>query len=58
MVGMSSVEHHDEADRLHLFAVDDPRIWDFRSRLTDQEFSIPEVSDEDWDSYHAIIAEA
>jgi hypothetical protein len=55
---MSSVEHHDEEDHLHLFAVDDPRLWEFQSRLSDQEFAIPDVSDEDWDSFHAIIADA
>jgi hypothetical protein len=55
---MSSVEHHDEEGPLHVFAVDDPRLWEFRSRLSDQDFSIPDVSDEDWESFHAIIAEA
>lgn len=55
---VSSAEHRDEDGRLHLFAVDDPRLWEFRSRLNDQEFAIPDVSDEDWDSFHAIIAEA
>ncbi len=57
-LGMSSVEHHDEEGHLHLFAVDDPRLWEFRSRLSDQDFAIPDVSDEDWYSFHAIIAEA
>jgi hypothetical protein len=58
ILGMSSVEHHDEEGHLHLFAVDDPRLWEFRSRLSDQDFAIPDVRDEDWDSFHAIIAEA
>jgi hypothetical protein len=58
ILDMSSVEHHDEEGHLHLFAVDDPRLWEFRSRLSDQDFRIPDVSDEDWDSFHAIIAEA
>jgi hypothetical protein len=58
ILDMSSVEHRDEEDRLHLFTVDDPRLWEFRSRLTDQEFAIPDISGEDWDSFHAIIAEA
>jgi hypothetical protein len=58
ILDMSSVEHHDEEGHLHLFAVDDPRLWEFRSRLSDQEFAIADVSDEDWDSFHAIIAEA
>jgi hypothetical protein len=55
---MSSVEYHDEEGHLHLFAVDDPRLWEFRSRLSDQDFAIPDLSDEDWDSFHSIIAEA
>jgi hypothetical protein len=58
ILDVSSVEHHDEEGHLHLFAVDDPRLWEFRSRLSDQDFAIPDVSDEDWDSFHAIIAEA
>ncbi len=56
--GVSSVEHHDEESHLHLFTVDDPRLWEFRSRLTAEEFSIPDLSDEEWESFHAIIAEA
>lgn len=55
---MSSVERHDEEQRLHVFAVDDPRLWEFRSRLDATEFAIPDVSDEEWDAFHAIIAEA
>lgn len=43
---------------MHIAAVDDPRLWEFLCRLTDQEFAIPDVSDEDWDSFHAIVAEA
>lgn len=41
-----------------MFTVDDSRLWEFRSRLGDEEFSIPEVSDEEWDAFHAIIAKA
>ena len=55
---VSSVERHDEERRLHVFAVDDPRLWEFRSRLDATEFAIPDVSDEEWDAFHAIIAEA
>ena len=42
---------------LHLFTLDDPRLWEFRSRLSLEEFTIPDLSDEEWDSFHAIIAE-
>jgi hypothetical protein len=55
---MSSVEHHDEPDHLRSFTVHDPRLWEPRSRLTDEEFTIPDLTDEEWDHFHAIIAEA
>ena len=58
IVHMSSAERHDEEAHLHLFTVDDPRLWEFQSRLDEREFTIPDVSDEEWDSFHAIIAEA
>lgn len=58
MMGVSSAEHHEDEPRLHLFTVDDPRLWEFQSRLDAQEFAIPDVSDEEWDDFHAIIAEA
>lgn len=55
---VSSVERSGEESDLHLFAVDDPRLWKFRSRLDAGEFAIPDVSDAEWDRFHAIIAEA
>jgi len=55
---MSSAERHGEEAYLHLFTVDDPRLWEFQSRLDEREFTIPDVSDEEWDNFHAIIAEA
>jgi hypothetical protein len=58
MGSVSTVEQHDEEPRLHLFTVDDPRLWEFRSRLTDAEFAIPELTDKEWDAFHAIIADA
>jgi hypothetical protein len=58
MIAMSSAERHEEEVHLHLFTVDDPRLWEFQSRLDDQEFAIPDLSDEEWDDFHAIIAEA
>ena len=58
MVSVSTVEQRDEEPRLHLFTVDDPRLWEVRSRLTDAEFAIPDLTDEEWDAFHAIIAEA
>lgn len=54
---MSTIEQHDEEPQLHLFTVDDPRLWEFRPRLTAEEFAIPGVSDEEWESFHAILAE-
>jgi hypothetical protein len=55
---MSAVEHPNDDALLHLFTVDDPRLWEFRSRLTPEEFAIDGLTDEEWDTFHAIIAEA
>jgi hypothetical protein len=55
---VSSVEQNDQVPHLHLFTVDDPRLWDFRSRLAPEEFTIPGLSDQEWDTFHAIIADA
>ncbi|MGH9127420.1 MAG: hypothetical protein ACRDY2_00250 [Acidimicrobiales bacterium] len=44
--------------QLHVVTVDDQRLCEFRSRLTEGEFAIPDLSDQDWDVFHAIIAEA
>ena len=58
MVPMSTVEEPDDEEfRLHLFTADDPRLWEFRSRLTAEEFAIPGLTNDEWDSFHAIIAE-
>jgi hypothetical protein len=54
---VSSAESSEEEPRLHLFTVDDPRLWEFRSQLSAEEFAIPDVSDEEWDKFHAIVAE-
>lgn len=54
---VSTPEQRDEEPRLHLFTIDDPRLWEFRSRLTDDEFAVPDVADEEWDLFHAILAE-
>jgi len=56
---MSTVgEHADEELPLHGFTVDDPGLWEFRRRLTDEESAIPGLTDEEWELFHAIIAEA
>lgn len=54
---MSTIEGRNEEPCLHLYTVGDPRLWEFRSQLLDEEFAIPDVSDEEWDAFHAIIAE-
>lgn len=58
MAPMSSHAQFDDEPRLHLFTIDDPRLWEFRSRLSDEDFAIPGLTDEDWDTFHAIVAEA
>ena len=44
---MSTVEQRDEEPPLHLFTVDDPRLWEFRSRSSDEELALGEVTDEE-----------
>ncbi len=56
MVVVSNAEPYEEP-RLHLFTVDDARLWEFRSRLSDEEFAIADVPDEEWEAFHMIIAE-
>jgi hypothetical protein len=55
---MSTIEQPNEDHHLNLFTVDDPRLWEFRSRLTPEEFTIDGLTDEEWETFHAIIAEA
>jgi hypothetical protein len=56
MVGVSNTEPYEEP-RLCLFTVDDPSLWEFRSRLSDDEFAIADLTDEEWGAFHTIIAE-
>ena len=53
----TTAEEPDGESHLHLFTLDDPGLWQFRSRLSREEFTIPDLTDEEWDSFHAIIAE-
>jgi len=46
---MSTVEQPDGEFPLHSFTVDDPRLWEFRSKLTWEESTIPGLTDEEWD---------
>ena len=38
--------------------VDDPRLWDSRPKLSREEFVLEGLTDEEWDKFHKIIAEA
>lgn len=58
VVSVSTVERPEEEHRLHLFKVDDPRLWEPRPRLSADEIAIEGLTDEEWDTFHAIIAEA
>lgn len=42
---------------LHLFTVDDPRIWQPRRRLSPDEIAIEGLTDKEWETFDAIIAE-
>lgn len=54
---MSTVEQRDDEPRLHLFTVDDPRLWEFRSRFSNDDFALDGVTDQEWDAFHAVIAD-
>jgi hypothetical protein len=53
-----SVVEQPEEPHLRLFTVDDERLWESRPRLGPEEFALDEVTDEEWDSFHAVLAEA
>jgi hypothetical protein len=54
---MSTAERPDEP-HLRFYTVDDPTLWDARPQLSREEFTIEGLSDEEWDTFHKIIAEA
>lgn len=54
---MTTVEQRDDEPRLHVFSVDDPGLWKFRSQLGDEEFAVADVTDEEWEAFHSAIAE-
>ncbi len=58
MIVVSTAERPDAEHRLHLFEVGDPRLWEPRPRLSPEEIAIEGLTDEEWDRFHAIIAEA
>jgi hypothetical protein len=56
---MSTVEGSDgEQYHLHLFTVNDPQLWEPRHRQSPEEIALEGITDEEWDTFHAIIAEA
>ncbi|HUR17622.1 MAG TPA: hypothetical protein VMZ51_01640 [Acidimicrobiales bacterium] len=54
---MSDVE---QPDRPHLRSstVDDDRLADARPLLSSEEFALTDVTDDEWDAFHAAIANA
>ena len=50
-MAVSALEPHDGELELHLFTVDDPRLWEFRASLTPEEFTIPGLSDDEWETW-------
>ena len=52
-----SIVEHPEEPKLRSFTTDDPRLWDPRPHLTPEEFALEGISDEEWDAFHAAIAE-
>lgn len=55
---MSSAERPEDGSCLRSFTVDDPRLWDSRPQLSREEFVLDGLTDEEWDAFHKIIAEA
>ncbi len=53
-----SVLEQPERRPLRSFTVDDDRLADALPQLNAQEFALEEVTDEEWDAFHATIAEA
>lgn len=53
----TTAQDHEAGDRLHLFTVDDRGLWEFRSRLSDEEFALSDVTDDEWERFHAVLAE-
>lgn len=60
MALVSDAERHDEMGdlQLRLFTVDDPRLWESRPQLSPEEFAVEGLSDEEWEAFHATIAQA
>ena len=54
---MSVVEQPD-SPHLRSFTVDDDRLSDARPLLSPEEFALNGVTDEEWDAFHAAIADA
>ncbi len=54
---MSFLEQPEEP-HLRLFTVDDEQLWESTPRLGPEEFALDEVTDDEWDSFYAVLAEA
>ena len=54
---MSVVEQPDPP-HLRSFTVDDDRLADARPLLSSEEFALTDVTDDEWDAFHAAIADA
>lgn len=52
------VPEQPEEPRRNSFTVDDPRLWEFRSQLSPEEFAIPDLTDEERDAFFAALKEA
>jgi hypothetical protein len=52
-----SVVEQPEEPHLRLFTVDDDGLWESRPHLDPDEFTLGEVTDGEWDSFYAVLAE-
>jgi len=53
-----SVVEQPEPPPLRSFTVDDDRLADALPLLSPDEFALDDITDEEWDAFHAAIAEA
>jgi hypothetical protein len=56
--GVVSIAEHPNEPHLRRYTVDDPALWDARPQMSREELTIEGLSDEEWDTFHKIIAEA
>lgn len=52
-----SVIQQPEEPHLHLFTVDDERLWESRPHLRADEFALDDLTDAEWEAFYSALAE-